>query len=145
MIARLGVTVQIACLMPGTERQQDRGDLDWCRDRCIRQKMAIRAPVVMPGMVATDIVHGHAQHGNLSFRRIRPVRCHHGGGQAAADREDDHGRPEHEKMAKRVGHEDEVYQPDGMTPASQRWCVIVVCDHEPGQPIVGLPRQQGPE
>lgn len=118
MIARLGVTMKIAGLMPGTERQQNRGDLDRWRDRYIRQKVAIRAPVVMPGMGTTDIVHRHAQHGNLSFCRIRPVRCHHGSGQGAANRENGHGRPEHQKVAKRVGHGDEVYQPDGLTPAS---------------------------
>lgn len=144
MIARLGVTVKIAGLMPGTEWQQDRGNLDRCRDRRIRQKVAIRAPVVMPGMVAADIVHGHAQHRNLIFCRIRPVRCHHGSGQGAANRENDHGRPEHEKLAKRVGHKGEVYQPHELTPASLRRCVIVGRDHGWGQPVVGLPRIPGP-
>lgn len=145
MIARLGVTVKITGLMPGTERQQDQGNLARRWNRRIRKKVAIRAPVVMPGMVATDIVHGHAQHGNLSFCRIRPVRCHHGSGQGAANREDEHGRPEHEKVAKRVGHGGEVFQPDGLTPASWRRCVIVDWDHGWGQPIASLPRQQGPD
>ncbi len=141
MIARLGVTVQITGLMPGTERQQDRGNLDRCWKRCIRHKVAKGAAMIVPGMVATDIVHGHAQHHNLSFGHISPVRCHHAGGQGAADREDDHGRPKHEKVAKRVGHGGKVYQPDGLTPAFWPKCVILVCDLASGHLVVDLPRQ----